>query len=114
MGRARKKKKAIIKDIAYQRIQLLLNLAEDEARQSHLEQSNRYAYLARKIGMRYRIRLPRELKRRICKRCNSYLLPGKTSRVRLKGVNVTVTCLNCGNQMRYPYKDTGNMDESGN
>lgn len=111
MGRARKKKKAIIKDVAYQRIQLLLNLAGDKAAESKLEQSNRYAYLARKIGMRYRIRLPRELKRRICRHCNSYLLPGKTSRVRLKGVNVTVTCLNCGNQIRYPYKNTGKKDE---
>ncbi|ADI74597.1 RNAse P, Rpr2/Rpp21 subunit [Methanohalobium evestigatum Z-7303] len=105
MGRARKKKKVLIKDIAYQRIQLLFSFAENEARQSNLEWSNRYAYLARKIGMKYRIRLPPELKRRICKQCNSYLLPGKTSRVRLKNNNVTVTCLNCGNQKRYPYKN---------
>ncbi|MEA1997785.1 MAG: ribonuclease P, partial [Euryarchaeota archaeon] len=66
--------------------------------------SDRYVQLARLIGMRYRVRIPSQLKMRICKGCYTYLIPGKNARVRLRGEYITTTCLKCGQQMRRPYK----------
>ncbi|MFQ6072382.1 MAG: ribonuclease P protein component 4 [Methanosarcinales archaeon] len=96
------KKKNWIKDIAKQRIERLFELAEQEFK-THPERSNRYVQLARKIGMRYRVRLPKPLKRRICKHCYSYLVIGNNARVRLRRNYVAVTCLCCNKQMRFPY-----------
>ncbi|MBU4373379.1 MAG: ribonuclease P [Euryarchaeota archaeon] len=98
----RKKQKDWAKDMARQRIQRLFELAGQEFK-THPERSNRYAGLARRIGMRYRVRMPVELKRRICKHCHGYLVQGATARTRLQGTHITTTCLSCGKQMRWPY-----------
>jgi ribonuclease P protein subunit RPR2 len=90
------------KDLARQRIERLFVLAEEE-HTLHPERSDRYVALARKMGMRMRVRLPRRLKRRICKGCKCYLFPERT-RVRLRDGVLTVTCAECGEQMRYPYR----------
>ena len=91
-------------DIAVQRIERLFELAEEEARAGVEKRSSRYLQLARAIGMRYRVRIPRHLKMRSCKGCYALLIPGKTARVRLREEYITTTCLRCGKQMRRPYK----------
>jgi len=96
------KRKGWIRDMARQRIEILFGLAEKEFSE-HPERSNRYVQLARRIGMRHNVRIPRELKRRMCKHCYSYLVPGTNARVRLRKRYVTVTCLQCNKQMRCPY-----------
>jgi ribonuclease P protein subunit RPR2 len=90
------------KDLARQRIERLFLLAEEE-HVLHPERSDRYVALARRMGMRMRVRIPRRLKRQICKGCGCYLSPERT-RVRLRNGVVAVTCIECGEQMRYPYK----------
>jgi ribonuclease P protein subunit RPR2 len=90
------------RDLARQRIERLFVLA-DEEHHLHPERSDRYVALARRMGMRMRVRLPRRLKRRICKGCRCYLSPDRM-RVRLRDGVVTVTCAECGEQMRYPYR----------
>ncbi|AKB86055.1 ribonuclease P protein component 4 [Methanococcoides methylutens] len=103
MARKKKNQKNLIKDIAIQRIEYLFRLAEENYGSSP-QRSDRYVALARRIGMRYRVRLPSYLKRRICKDCHSFLVPGSSSRIRLHGRYMTITCLKCGKEMRYPYK----------
>lgn len=98
----RKKQKDWAKDMAYQRIQRLFELAGQEFK-THPDRSNRYVGLARRIGMRYRVRMPRELKRMVCKHCHTYLVQGATARTRLQGTHITTTCTACGKQMRLPY-----------
>ncbi|HII07933.1 MAG TPA: ribonuclease P [Methanotrichaceae archaeon] len=90
------------RDLARQRIERLFVLAEEE-HVLHPERSDRYVALARKMGMRMRVRIPRRLKRRICKGCRCYLSPERT-RLRLRDGVLTVTCTECGEQMRYPYR----------
>ena len=101
MAQNRKKKKAVARDIALERIQYLFSAASNAYSQDP-ELSNRYAFLARRVGMRYRVSLPSELKRKICKKCNSFLVPGANCRVRLSEGSIIITCLNCGNVKRYP------------
>ncbi|SNQ60386.1 ribonuclease P protein component 4 [Candidatus Methanoperedens nitratireducens] len=98
----RKKQKDWAKDMAFQRIERLFELADQEF-ETHPGRSNRYVWLARRIGMRYRVRIPQELKEKMCKHCHAYLVQGVTARTRLRGDYITTTCLACGEHIRRPY-----------
>lgn len=65
--------------------------------------ANDYIRKARNLAMKYKIRLSKELKRRFCKHCYSYLVPGKNLRIRLYGRKVIYYCLECKKFMRFPY-----------
>ncbi|MCD6402785.1 MAG: ribonuclease P [Candidatus Aenigmarchaeota archaeon] len=104
MSRRVKKKPLWQKKIALERIITLFELAKKEL-DIHPERSRRYVELLRKIGLRYNVRLPKDIKRSICKECNTILIPGKTAKVRLdsKKKTVIIKCLECGKIYRYPY-----------
>jgi len=95
--------KKVRKKIARERIEILFREAEKRAKEGRFELANRYVEIARKISMKYLVRIPKEYRVRYCKKCLSYLLPGKNCRVRISKHRVIVTCLNCGNVKRYPY-----------
>ena len=65
--------------------------------------ANRYVKLAREISMKFKVKIPRELKRKFCKHCYCYLVPGSNCRVRLQGKKVVYYCLKCKKYMRFPY-----------
>ena len=90
---------------AKERIQKLLFLAQQKAK-AEPAYSKRHVGLALKIGMRYNVRIPKEAKRRICKNCKSYLVPGENSTYRTnpKQQSLIVTCKNCGSVKRFPYR----------
>ena len=96
-------KKPFNVDMAEQRIKRLFQLAQ-KAYPKRPELADRYVDVARRISMRHRVSIPRELKKRICKECGSYLMPGENSRIRLDGKNIVITCMKCGAIKRYPYK----------
>ena len=98
-------------DIAEERIGLLYRFAR-EVFDKNPGLAKRYVEIARLIGMRCRVRIPRELKRFTCKGCGSLLIPGANCRVRTKPKKPTIlvmTCLTCGEIKRYPTstKNTG-------
>ncbi|MEM1634294.1 MAG: ribonuclease P protein component 4 [Candidatus Aenigmatarchaeota archaeon] len=99
------KQKMLIKQIAKERIKILLKLAQEKVREKDYQLARRYVELARKIALRANFRL-KKLKRFFCKKCNIPLIFGLTARVRLNKHHKTinVTCLLCGNVKRYPYK----------
>ncbi|MDD4137147.1 MAG: ribonuclease P [Methanoregula sp.] len=88
------------KKIARERISVLFAQAE-QAFPAHPERSNRYVELARKIAMRQRVRIDRELRRQYCHHCYAFLVPGNNMRVRVHRGNVVVTCLSCNKKTRY-------------
>ncbi len=101
----RKYSKKPLKEVAVakQRIKKLFEQADlrfDEAP----ELSNRYVYLARKIAMKLKIRIPTSMKRRFCKHCYSFLVPNKNCRVRIRKDKVIYSCFNCKKFMRFGYK----------
>jgi ribonuclease P protein subunit RPR2 len=104
MVKSRYAKPASWRRIAKERISILFKEADKEFRK-HPERSKRYVELAKKIGMRYKVRIPKDLKRRFCSKCLSYLKPGVNCRVRTRKEKraVTVTCLVCGSVSRHPY-----------
>ncbi|MBC7085533.1 MAG: ribonuclease P [Methanomethylovorans sp.] len=103
----KKKNKNLAKELAKERIQKLFELAESEHKLKPYR-SDEYVGIARKIGMRYLVRFPRELKVRYCKTCGSYLVPGNNCRFRLRKKCVVLTCLKCGSVKRYPYNPMKN------
>jgi len=94
-----------MKKIARERINILFREAEINF-PIRKDRSNRYVELARKIGMRYKVRIPRKYKRRICPHCYSYLKPGVNCIVRLDSKNRCVVwhCKEYGKDKRYPYR----------
>jgi len=66
--------------------------------------ANRYVEIARKIGMKYKVRIPSNLQRKFCKHCYKFLMPGKNLRVRTQKSKVVYYCLECKKFMRFPYK----------
>lgn len=91
-------------NIARERIGLLLAMAEHRAFSGEMALADRYAQLARKIGMRYNLPMPRGFNLRFCRRCMKYLMPGKNARFRTAGGRLSRKCLECGSVYRMPLK----------
>jgi ribonuclease P protein subunit RPR2 len=104
MAKRRYAKPQSLQRIAKERISLLFRQAGKEFRR-HPERSKRYVELARRIGMRYNVRIPKNLRRKFCPKCFSYLKPGVNCRVRAREEKqaVAVTCMVCGFVSRHPY-----------
>ena len=66
------------------------------------EWSNRCIALARRIAMKERVRLPRDLRRQFCHGCYCFFVPGITMRTRIHRSRVVITCALCGYHRRYP------------
>src|SRR3989344_8616958 len=89
------------KEIALQRIKILFQQAEDVFSKDKAL-ANRYISLARKLAMKVHAQIPRELKRRICKHCYSYLKPGVNARIRTREGKVIISCFECKKFTRVP------------
>ncbi|MDO9536708.1 MAG: ribonuclease P [Thermoplasmata archaeon] len=98
--RAKNKRRTIAKE----RIILLLDMAEQRALADEMPLADRYAQLARKIGMRYQISMPRGFNLRFCRQCLKYLVPGKNARFRTSAGRLSRQCLGCSSIYRMPLK----------
>lgn len=92
-----------LKDKLIARIRQLFDEAE-EARHRSPELAKHYVILARKLSLKTRAKIPRELKRRFCRHCFAYFVPGHNYTVRTTGKTVTYTCKSCKRWMRFGYK----------
>ncbi|MEA3515082.1 MAG: ribonuclease P protein component 4 [Nanoarchaeota archaeon] len=101
--RIREKNKAI----ARERITKLFARAEEVYKEHH-ELANRYVSLARKIQMKYRVRIPAELRKKFCKHCLHFLVPSKNCRVRLQKNHIVYYCLDCKKFTRFVHKGSKN------
>ncbi len=94
------------KQIARKRVQVLFEEANRTSKKKPLL-AQRYVFTARKIAMAARMRFPLNCRRSICKNCNTLLVPGESSRTRIRQSrepHITVTCLKCGNKTRFALK----------
>ncbi len=86
--------------IARERISGLFALAEREASHGHPDLADRYVALARRIGMRYNVRLPSEYRELYCRGCSTFWVEGRTVRTRLRAGRRVRACLTCGRVRR--------------
>lgn len=92
-----------VKGIVRERMQILFALAEKEARRNP-ERSRRYVALARKLGTRFRLRMPPEMKRRFCRKCGALWVHGRNVKARLKpGDGRVVYHCECGARKGFPF-----------
>ncbi|MBT3298751.1 ribonuclease P [archaeon] len=89
------------KEIAKERINTLFNQAKDIFSENR-SLSDRYVFLARKIAMKSKVRIPKEFKLRFCKHCYKYLMPGNNCRIRKQPGKIIISCLECKKFMRIP------------
>ncbi|MGD0728498.1 MAG: RNAase P [Candidatus Micrarchaeaceae archaeon] len=96
------KKNATVKRIANERIIILYNLAKEE---TDPKLSKRYVKILKQIGRHYKIKLPKQIKRALCKKCNSVLIPGKSMTVRLASSKryLVYKCTECGTERHIHY-----------
>ncbi|MFN3384807.1 MAG: ribonuclease P protein component 4 [Archaeoglobaceae archaeon] len=97
-----KREKEKERRIALERVTYLIERAQ-RFKFIDYELARRYVELAKKISMKYRVRVPKKYKMLFCRKC---LYPYRSDRfkVRIHKSSVIVTCLNCGKLRRYQLK----------
>jgi ribonuclease P protein subunit RPR2 len=105
MKNTRRRARAEGENIAEERITILFSLADRSALAGDLESASRYVGRARDIAMKFNIRLGREYGCSFCRGCGAYLLPGKTSVIRINSAEkrIETKCLLCGRKRYRPY-----------
>ena len=90
------------KEIASRRILILFENAISNAR-NNPELSQRQAHIAKKIAMRFKIKMPWHIRSSFCKKCKKFIVPNISSRVRIGRSNVKsirITCKFCSHTYR--------------
>lgn len=98
------KTSGIVKGIAAERITILYELAK-EAHKTDPKLSSDYVKLIKRISRHYKIRLDKDIKRHICKKCGSLLVPGGNLSIRLVSNRrvLAFKCLDCGSETHVHY-----------
>jgi len=104
VGRSRR----LFKDLVRQRMGILYRLAVDNVHRGNLDQATRLGEALWRLHVETRVRMPRWMKRGLCKRCHIPLVPGLTARIRLRSQGrfsyKVIRCNRCGWIHRYPYR----------
>ena len=99
MGKRKSFTKGLQKKMALKHVHLLFkeaNNAKDEAL------AQRYVDVIRTLSKKFRLKLPREIKRSFCKHCYN-VFNSENSRTRLQRSKVVQFCKKCGKFTRIPY-----------
>lgn len=93
-----------IREIVYERIGILLTLAEKALRAGDEKHAKRYVFLARKLSTRYNCRFSKKDRARFCKHCGMPRIIGRNTRVRLRKRTRTAEYLcSCGEKAGFKY-----------
>jgi ribonuclease P protein subunit RPR2 len=90
------------KQIALERIEILINQALANTKKNP-RLAQKQARLAKKIGTKYRIKLPYQIRMHFCKKCKMFIVPSVNSRIRLGRSalkSVRITCSFCNHTYR--------------
>jgi len=93
--------RANLKSLARTRVEILITKSL-ETNKEDINLAKRQAELARRICLKYNLRLMYEDKQLFCRKCKKFIVPGATSRVRLgqSPKAVKITCLECEHTYR--------------
>jgi ribonuclease P protein subunit RPR2 len=93
-----------IRDIVYERMGILLSLAEEALREKDARHAKRYVFLARKLSTRYNCRFSKTDRARFCKSCGMPRIPGLNTVVRLrKRTRTAEYACSCGKAAGFKY-----------
>lgn len=97
----RREKREQVRKRAERQVRELFRQAEEAETR---ERANRYVELALKTASKTKTPIPRELKRRFCRNCHTYFVPGENCRIRVSKGKIVYYCLNCKHFRRFVYK----------
>ncbi|MEM1541233.1 MAG: ribonuclease P [Ignisphaera sp.] len=96
-----------LKDMAIQRMYILYSMGVEASRMKDYRFARRYGELIYRISTRGRVKIPRSIKRWICKNCKMIMVPGVNAiiRTRRKGktLRIITRCVICGWIHRYEF-----------
>jgi len=106
------------RDLVRQRYEIVFKLAVESLRKGDREYARKLCTYILEMARRTRVRIPRAIKRSICKNCHTPLIPGVTAIVRLRSQSRAfayrvVRCTECGYIHRYPYRITSKNPTTG-
>ncbi len=104
---------SVMVTVARSRIDHLFKEADEAGQRGAIDVASRYVRLARRVGTRYNVRIPPELRARFCRGCLTYLREGTTARTRLRAGRKVRTCLRCGRSYRFVFREARPRDASG-
>ncbi len=89
------------KQIATRRIEILFNNALSNAK-NNPGLAQRQAEIAKKISLKFKIKMPFEVSSSFCKNCKKFIAPGIASKIRLasKPKSIRITCTYCNHTYR--------------
>jgi ribonuclease P protein subunit RPR2 len=89
-------KRLLVNEIVKERIDVLFSLAKEYAA-TDSELSREYVRHMKKISTHCRMKLPKEVKNGVCRKCDSVLIPGLNASVRIASSKryVVYECLAC-------------------
>lgn len=93
-------KKCVGKE-GFERMNYLYQISNAALKNQNLPASTLYSQLMVNVSKKTVQRMEPEVKRTVCKRCNTFLQPGMTCKVRVKRKFLNVTCLVCATQKRF-------------
>ncbi|MBW2974802.1 ribonuclease P protein component 4 [Candidatus Woesearchaeota archaeon] len=102
--RKRIAKKIKAKKEARELIPELLNKSKAAYKKGDKRLSKVYSKKIRFLYMKHKIRLPKEIKRQLCKNCYGILIPSLNCRVRTKEGRLIIYCLDCKKYTRIGFK----------
>jgi len=96
-------------DLVRQRYEAVFKLAVESLKRGDGEYARRLCTYMLDMAKATRVRIPRSIKRSICRNCHTPLIPGVTGTVRLRSQSRrfsyrVVRCTVCGYIHRYPYR----------
>ncbi|MDC0159426.1 RNase P subunit [Candidatus Nitrosopelagicus sp.] len=89
------------KQIALKRMEILFNNAILNAK-NNPSLAQKQAEIAKKISMKFKIKMPFEISSSFCKKCKKFISPGIASKIRLgsKPKSIRITCSYCNHTYR--------------
>ncbi|MCL6500860.1 MAG: ribonuclease P [Candidatus Pacearchaeota archaeon] len=88
--------------LVLENIKKLFLLAKKEVRERPWL-AKRYVADARKIAKRQNLSL-KKYRRKFCRKCGIYFVPGENCRVRISKGKISIKCLYCNNYVRYKFE----------
>lgn len=97
-------RRKIIKQIAKERIEILLKEAEKTWR-TNKKRAKTYLKNVKRLCEHYKVRLTKSQKRTFCRKCFTFFIPGESMLVRFDSDNrfIMYICKECGKKIKMRY-----------
>ncbi len=95
-----------MKKLVQDRMRELIELSISKWKGGDKKLAVRYISIVKKYAEKNKVKIPKEVKLKFCRKCLVPWIPNETVKIRLsrRGHYLIYTCLNCGYKRRIPYK----------